>query len=72
MTEITFAEIVALVDQLSPQDQTNLAAHLLIAARQRKLSVEEKMTLLRSAQVDVEILQTPSIRREDWYGDDGR
>jgi hypothetical protein len=72
MTEITFAEIVALVDQLSPQDQTSLTAYLLDAARKRKLSADEKMKLLRSIQIDAEVLEEPSIRREDWYGDDGR
>lgn len=72
MADMTFEEIVALVDQLSPMEQTELTAHLLEAAQKRELSVAEKMKLLRSAQVDVTVLEEPSIRRVDWYDDDGR
>lgn len=63
---------MGLVDGLSPQQQTELTAHLLRTAQKRQLSAQEKMTLLRAAQIDVEVIQEPSIRREDWYDDDGR
>jgi hypothetical protein len=72
MTAFTLDQVVELVDQLSPEEQTALTAYLLESARKRQLSAEEKIRLLRSAQIDVAVLQEPSIRREDWYGDDGR
>ncbi len=72
MSDMTFQEIVHLVDNLTPIEQTELIAHLLEATKKRELSVQEKMKLLRSVQIDVEVIQEPSIRREDWYGDDGR
>ena len=69
---MTFQEIVQLVDNLTPIEQTELISHLLEATKKRELSVQEKMKLLRSAQIDVEVVQEPSIRRQDWYDDDGR
>lgn len=72
MADISFDELVELVDQLTPLEQTQLTTHLLDRARQRQLSVEEKMTLLRAVQIDVEVRQEPSARREDWYEHDGR
>ena len=72
MADITFEEIVDLVDRLSPIEQTQLTTHLLESAQKRQLSVDEKMRLLRSVQIDAEVNEEPSIRREDWYGDDGR
>ena len=72
MNTTTLEEIIALVDTLTPIEQTQLTAHLIEVARSRQLSVSEKMTLLRAAQIDVEVIHEPSIRREDWYGDDGR
>ena len=72
MTDITFEELVKLVDRLPPQQQTQLTAHLLDLARKRQLSVQEKMNLLRTAQIDIEVIEEPSVRRADWYSDDGR
>lgn len=72
MADVSFDKIVELVDRLTPQEQTRLTAHLLETAGKRQLSVEEKMKLLRAAQIDVAVIEEPSIRREDWYADDGR
>lgn len=72
MSEITFDDIVQMVDRLSPQEQTLLFAHLLETAQKRQLSVQEKMRLLRAVQIDVAVIEEPSVRREDWYGEDGR
>lgn len=70
--DITLDQIIEWADALSPQDQTQLTAHLLDIATKRHLTVSEKITLLRSVQIDVAVVEEPSIRREDWYGDDGR
>jgi hypothetical protein len=72
MADMTFEKIVELVDQLSPHEQTALTTHLLELARQRELSAQEKMKLLRAAQIDVKVNIEPSVRRQDWYDDDGR
>jgi alpha-D-ribose 1-methylphosphonate 5-triphosphate diphosphatase PhnM len=66
VANITFEELVSLVDHLTPQEQTDLTAYLLKHAQQRQLSVHEKWKLLRAVQVDVEVNEAPSVRREDW------
>lgn len=50
---------VDLVEQLYLQPQASVDANAWIAAFQQNIS-------------DNEIAEAPSIRREDWYGDDGR
>jgi hypothetical protein len=72
MADITFDRVLALVDQLTPQEQTRLTSHLLNLARSRQLSAEEKMSLLRAVQVNAQVVEEPSVRRIDWYDDDGR
>jgi hypothetical protein len=72
MADITFEKIVELVDHLTPQEQTELTTYLLEVARKRQLSAQEKMRLLRAAQIDINVIEEPSIRREDWYNADGR
>lgn len=72
MGTVSFEEIMNLVDRLSPTEQTQLTTHLLESAQKRQLSVDEKMRLLRSVQISAEVNEEPSVRREDWYGDDGR
>jgi hypothetical protein len=72
MENVSYEQVVALVDRLSPVEQTRLTTYLLEAAQKRQLSAEEKMRLLRSIQFDVEVNETPSVRRVDWYDDDGR
>lgn len=72
MTSVTYEQVVELVDQLPPHEQTQLVSHLLEMARARPLTSDEKMRLLRAVQIDVKVLCEPSIRREDWYNDDGR
>ena len=69
---LSFDAIVELVEQL-PIEQKQLLLHPLQGHFQHNsLSVEEKMRLLRAAQVDVKVIQEPSPRREDWYDDNGR
>ncbi len=70
--DVTLEQVVELADRLSPLEQTQLTAHLLEAARKRQLSVQEKMRLLHAAQFEVRVIEEPSVRREDWYNDDGR
>jgi len=72
MTNMTFDKIVELVDQLTPQEQTQLTTHLLELVRQRQLTVEERKALLHANVLSVSVANTPSPRREDWYDNDGR
>lgn len=66
-------ELVELVEQLSDEQQRDLIKRLLShRAQQRPLTVEEKLRLLDAVQLDVAINEEPSVRRVDWYGDDGR
>ena len=67
MSSITYERVVELVDQLPPHEQTQLVSYLLKMARARPLTSDEKMRLLRAAQIDVKVLDEPSTRREDWY-----
>lgn len=70
---INYEQLVDLVEQLSEEQQSKLIDHILDERkRKRPLTAREKIQLLRAAQIDVEVLEEPSIRREDWYGDDGR
>lgn len=62
-----------LVEQLSEDQQKDLIKRLLTRqAHQRPLTIEEKMRLLDAVKLDIGVNQEPSVRREDWYGDDGR
>lgn len=69
---VTLQEVIALAEKLPPQDQTALLAHLLRISNQRELTVEEKKALLQASVVDIPLGENFSLRREDWYGDDGR
>ncbi len=70
---IEYDQLIELVEQLSAEQQNDLVQRLLTRqAQQRALSVEEKLQLLDALKLDTAINEEPSIRRVDWYGDDGR
>jgi hypothetical protein len=70
---IRYEQLVELVEQLSEEQQKDLIKRLLTRqAQQRPLTVEEKLKLLDAVKLDVAIKEEPSIRRVDWYDDDGR
>ena len=70
---IQYEQLVELVEQLSDEQQRDLIKRLLShQAQQRPLTVEEKLRLLDAVQLDVAIIEEPSVRRVDWYGDNGR
>lgn len=71
--DIEFEKLAELVEQLSETEQKHLIARLLNQrAAIRALTAEEKIQLLDAAKLNNPINEMPSIRREDWYGDDGR
>ncbi len=70
---IDYSEVVQLVEQLSEEQQKDLIAQILTQrARQRPLTAEEKIQLLDAAKLHNPVNQTPSVRRSDWYDDNGR
>jgi len=71
MAQATLDEVLRLAEQLSPQDQQALIAHLQATSRQRELSFAEWKTLYDALKMNTPILKDFSNRREDWY-DDGR
>jgi uncharacterized protein (DUF433 family) len=52
--------------------RAELEGRLELHKQPKELTVEEKLALLESFKIDVPVLETASIRRVDWYGDDGR
>ena len=71
--EIDYTQLMRLVEQLPEAEQKKLIVHILTyRAQQRSLTVEEKIQLLEAAYLHNPIHESPSPRREDWYGDDGR
>lgn len=70
---IAFEQLLALVEQLRPEEQVFLIEHLQGQLKQKPLSISEKQTLFKSTIIHLEAWpQDFSLRREDWYGDDGR
>jgi hypothetical protein len=70
---IEYDQLVELVEQLSEIQQQDLIVRILSQrAQQRPLTADEKIQLLDAAKLHNPMNETPSIRREDWYGDDGR
>jgi hypothetical protein len=70
--KIPFETLVELVQQLTLEEQQFLVDRIQGRIQQKSLTVEEKLKLFRSAQIDAKVLQEPSPRREDWYDDNGR
>jgi hypothetical protein len=70
---IRYEQLVELVEQLTEAQQKDLLVRLLTRQPQPPLlTIEEKLTLLDAVGLNVAINETPSIRRADWYNDDGR
>jgi hypothetical protein len=70
---LDYDQLVELVEQLSEEQEKDLIVRLLTQrAHQRPLTAQEKIQLLEAAQMHNPVNETPSPRREDWYGDDGR
>ena len=69
---IPYETLIELVEQLPDEQQQTLLERLLEKKKERPLSTEEKINLLDAAKLSIPVKNNPSIRREDWYGDDGR
>jgi len=69
---IFFDALLDLIEQLSEDQKRDLFQRLMKILASREQTPDEWMTLLRSAQIDAPVAEEPSLRREDWYDDDGR
>jgi hypothetical protein len=68
---IPYETLVELVEQLPEAEQDDLLKRL-AQRKQKSLTAEEKIRLLNEAILSIPVNEEPSIRREDWYDDDGR
>ncbi|NJR12674.1 hypothetical protein HC776_02000 [bacterium] len=69
---IDYQQVIALIDQMSSEQQQALIERLLTQREQKSLTAQEKIQLLDAVKLHNPIHAAPSVRREDWYGDDGR
>jgi hypothetical protein len=69
---LSYETLLDLIEQLPVDQKRDLLMRLLEDARNRVLSKEEKQALYHASILSIPIKEEPSIRREDWYGDDGR
>ena len=71
--KIPYDTLRDLVKQLPSDERDHLLSELLQdVAGQRPLNKEEKLALLNAMKLRHKVREAPSIRREDWYDDDGR
>ena len=70
---LDYEQLLTLVDQLSEEQRTALLLHLHDRnAEKRPFTVAEKLVAYHTAILSMPVNEEPSVRREDWYGDDGR
>ena len=55
-----------------PHDNDLVARLLMRVGKQRKLTLDEQFRLVDAVRLDWKVKEQPSLRRADWYGDDGR
>lgn len=69
---IPYETLIALVEQLPPDEQRDLLHRIRERASQRALSDEEWQAAFQSLVIDRPLVGPVSLRRADWYDDDGR
>ena len=61
------------IAELGKAHDNDLVARLLMRiGKQRKLTLDEQFRLVDAVRLDWKVKEEPSVRRADWYGDDGR
>jgi hypothetical protein len=61
-----------LVEQLSDEQKQDLLMYLRKQGYNRPLTPEERLAVYHASIMNRPVKNAPSVRREDWYGDDGR
>ena len=69
---LDYPQLLMLVEQLDEAQQQALLVHLLNKSSSPVLSSQERKALYRASILTHSVNKAPSMRREDWYGDDGR
>ena len=65
--------IRTLTEQVTKKHDNDLVARLLMRiGKQRELSLAEQFRLVDAVRLNWKVKEEPSVRRADWYGDDGR
>ncbi|MBZ0299002.1 MAG: hypothetical protein K8J31_04640 [Anaerolineae bacterium] len=72
MAQVTYDEVLRLAEQLTPAEQQALIAHLQELAEHRALTDDEWDALFDSLKMNIMPAAEFSLRRADWYDDDGR
>ena len=67
------ARIKKLTKEVTKKYDNDLVARLLMRiGKQRQLTLAEQFRLVDAVRLDWKVKEEPSVRRADWYGDDGR
>ncbi|HET8630201.1 MAG TPA: hypothetical protein VFL91_22490 [Thermomicrobiales bacterium] len=69
---IPYETLVALVEQLPPDEQQDLLRRLRERTEQRVMTDAEWQAAFRSLRIDAPLGPAFSLRRADWYDDDER
>ncbi|GAB4432146.1 MAG: hypothetical protein KatS3mg051_0894 [Anaerolineae bacterium] len=69
---ISYETLVALIEQLSDEQRQDLMRRLREHTGPQRLNANDRLRMLRAAQINQAVKEEPSLRREDWYDDDGR
>jgi hypothetical protein len=69
---IPYQTLLELIKQLPDEQKKVLAQDLLHQTTSRDLTTEERLALYHTSILSIPVSEEPSIRREDWYDDDGR
>lgn len=73
MEKATLEVVIALAEQLSAEERAALVRHLQADSRPPvPLTAAERRQRWQAAILQAEVNEVPSIRREDWYDDEGR
>ena len=67
---IPFETLVSLVEQLPDDQQKTLIERVQTHKDATSPSAEQKIARFESIMIDAEVIEIPSVRREDWYDDD--
>jgi dihydroneopterin aldolase len=69
---ISYETLVELIEQLSEAEQKALIERLLSGKHAAALTKAERLAAYHVSIMSVPLREDPSVRREDWYNDDGR
>ncbi len=69
---LEYHQVIEIVSQLTDEQRESLLAYLSQNRSQKMLSSAQRKAIFHANILAHTILEEPSVRREDWYGDDGR